>query len=91
MRLTLLPQRIAPHNSCFRDADRIHPGLLVFRQGRLLFFADVDIMAGSWFRAVELCSIGCTLIGPIEGDLLLAIGDNSLLPSSFDGSFEKPW
>ena len=88
MRLTLLPQRIAPHNSCFRDADRIHPGLLVFRQGRL---QRVDIMAGSWFRTPELCSIGCTLIDPIEGDLLLAIGDNSLLPSSFDGSFEEPW
>jgi hypothetical protein len=48
-------------------------------------------MAGSWFRALELCSIGCTLIGPMEGDLLFAIGDNSLLPSSFDGSFEEPW
>jgi hypothetical protein len=46
-------------------------------------------MVGSRFRAVELCSTGCTLIGPIpmEGNLLLAIGDNSLLPSSFDGSF----
>ena len=91
MRLTLLPQRIAPHNSCFGDADRIHPGLLVFRQGRLLSSLRVDIMAGSWFRALELCSIGCTFIGPMEGDLLLAIGDNSLLPSSFDGSFEEPW
>jgi hypothetical protein len=45
-------------------------------------------MVGSWFRAVELCSTGCTLIGPIEGDLLLAIRDNSLLPSSFDGSLK---
>ncbi len=42
-------------------------------------------MAGSWFGAVELCSTGCTLIGPMDGDLLLAIKDNSLLPSSFDG------
>jgi len=43
-------------------------------------------MVGSWFRAVELCSTGCRLIGPIDGDLLFAIGDNSLLPSSFDGT-----
>jgi hypothetical protein len=38
--LSLLPQRIAPHNSCFRDADSFHPGLLTFQQGRLLVFAD---------------------------------------------------
>jgi hypothetical protein len=49
----------------------------------------VDIMVGSWFRAVKLCSIGCMLIGPIDGGLLLAIRDNSLLPSSFDGKHMK--
>jgi hypothetical protein len=41
-------------------------------------------MVGSWFRAVELCTTGCTLIGPIDGNLRFAIRDNSLLPSSFD-------
>jgi hypothetical protein len=36
--------------------------------------------------AIELYSIGCTLIGPVDGDLHLGIKDNSLLPSSFNGS-----
>ena len=49
----------------------------------------IDIMVGSWFRAVKLCSVGCTLIGPIDGDLLLAIRDNSLLPTSFDGNMKN--
>lgn len=40
----------------------------------------------SWVGAVELCSIGCTLIGPVDGDVRLGIRDNSLLPSSFNGS-----
>ena len=31
LRLTLLPQGIAPHNSCVRGADCIHPCLLAFR------------------------------------------------------------
>jgi hypothetical protein len=58
--------------------------------GSGVFFSSpmVGAMAGSWFGAVELCSIGCTLIGPVDGDLLLAIRDNSLLASSFDGSLK---
>ena len=59
-----------------------------FGRGVFLSSPIVDTMVGSRFRAVELCSTGCTLIGPMEGNLLLAIGDNLLLPSSFDGSFE---
>ena len=47
-------------------------------------------MASNWIGAVELCSIGCTLIGPVDGDLRLGIRDNSLLPSSFNGSPEGP-
>jgi hypothetical protein len=35
--------------------------------------------------AIELCSMGCTLIGPVDGDLRSGIKDNSLLPSSFNG------
>src|SRR5256885_16137842 len=49
--------------------------------GRGVFFSSsprVDILMGSRFRAVGLCSTGCMLIGPIVGDLLLAIWDNSL-------------
>ena len=47
---------------------------------------SVGTMASIWVGAVELCSIGCTLIGPVYGDLRLGIRDNSLLPSWFNGS-----
>jgi hypothetical protein len=60
-----------------------------FGRGVFLSSPSVAIMVGSWFRAVELCSWGCTLIGPIDGDLLLAIRANSLRPSSFDGSLKS--
>jgi hypothetical protein len=56
-----------------------------FGSGAFFSSPIVDAMAGSWFGAVELCATGCTLMGPIDGDLLLAIRDNSLRPSSFDG------
>ena len=36
--------------------------------------------------SIELRSTGCTLIGPLHGDLRLGIKDNSLLPSSFNVS-----
>jgi hypothetical protein len=47
---------------------------------------SVGTVASSWIGAVELCSIGCTLMGPVDGDLRLGIRDNSLLPSWFNGS-----
>jgi hypothetical protein len=35
--------------------------------------------------AIEPCSTGCTVMGPVDVDLFLAIMDNALRPSSFDG------
>jgi hypothetical protein len=39
--------------------------------------------------AIEPCSTGCTFMGPVGVDLFLAIIDNALLPSSFDGPSKK--
>jgi hypothetical protein len=50
----------------------------IFGRGVFLSSPIVGAVAGSWFGAVELCSTGCTLIGPMDGDLLFAIRNNSL-------------
>jgi hypothetical protein len=39
--------------------------------------------------AVEPCSTGCTLMGPVDDGLRLGITDNSLLPSWFRRLAEK--
>jgi hypothetical protein len=39
--------------------------------------------------AVELCSTGCTLMGPGDVGLLFAIMDNSRRPAWFDGSLKS--
>jgi hypothetical protein len=40
--------------------------------------------------AIEPCSTGCTLMGPVDVDLFLGTIDNALLPSSFDRPSKKP-
>jgi len=74
--LSLLPQGIAPHNSCFRDADCFHPCLQFFRQGVFFFFGRSLMPWPAVGLARSSCARqACTLIGPMDGDLLLAIRD----------------
>jgi hypothetical protein len=58
-----------------------------FGSGVLVSAPAVGIMSNC-VGAIEPCSTGCTLMGPVEVGLLFGIMDNSRLPSSF-GAREK--
>ena len=54
-----------------------------FGSGVLVSVAAVGIM-GIGVAAVEPCSTGCTLMGPVDVGLRLGINDNALPPDLFD-------
>jgi hypothetical protein len=49
------------------------------------FFPVAGIIGCDCVSIIEPCSIGCTFIGPVKGELRRGITDNSLLAGLFDG------
>jgi hypothetical protein len=61
-------------------------GVCFFDSRVFVSVSAVGIMRNC-MAAIEPCSTGCTLMGPVDVDLFLGIIDNALLPRSFDGPF----
>jgi hypothetical protein len=55
-----------------------------FDSGVLVCAPAVGIPGSSGVAAIEPCSTGCMLIGPVNFGLLFGIMDNARLPGSFD-------
>jgi hypothetical protein len=49
----------------------------------------LGIKGSTGVAAVELCSTGCTLMGPGDVGLLFGIMDNSRRPAWFDGTLKR--